>query len=165
MICAVNSKFFIWLGIGWLCLMGAAAAVEPSEMLSDPVLEARAQVLDEQLRCVKCQSESIASSNADWARTARVLVRERLVAGDSDEEVIAWFVARYGDYVRMEPPFRGATLWLWLAVPIVFVLGALVVARVVMPRRMPAVNSGGAGPKLSAQEEARVAALTRNKGS
>ena len=91
-----------------LCLLAAPVlAVEPSEMLRDPVLETRAQALDHELRCVKCQSEAIASSSAAWAADARVLVRELIAEGKSDAEVMDFFVDRYGEYVRMRPAARG----------------------------------------------------------
>ncbi len=99
----------------FLLLPVMAFAVEPDEMLQDLVLEERARVISKELRCVVCQNQDIDSSNASVARDLRILVRERLVAGDSDEEVIAFIHARYGDYVLMRPPFNASTLALWLA--------------------------------------------------
>lgn len=99
----------------FLLLPVMAFAVEPDEMLQDLVLEERARVISKELRCVVCQNQDIDSSNAGVARDLRILVRERLVAGDSDEEVIAFIHARYGDYVLMRPPFNASTLALWLA--------------------------------------------------
>lgn len=133
----------------------AAFAVQPDEMLSDPVLESRAQALDHKIRCVKCQSEAIASSNAAWAKTARIIVRERLSAGDTDDEVVAYFVARYGEYVRMSPRFGGATLWLWLLAPIVFVLGTVIAVSAMRRKTAPPQAN-----TLSAEEQARLKALT-----
>lgn len=98
-------------------------AVEPHEMLSDPALEARAQVLDTQLRCVKCQSEALSSSNAEWAADARVLLRQLLTDGYTDQEVRDFFVTRYGEYVLMEPQRDGANALLWWAGPIMLLLG------------------------------------------
>ena len=141
-----------WLAILIFCWAQAAMAVEPDEMLADPALEARAQALDVQLRCVKCQSESIASSNAPWAKTARIIVRERLVAGDSDQEVIGYFVERYGDYVRMNPRFGGTTLLLWLVGPIVLLLGGIVGWRTIRAKK-------SATEPLSAAEQKRLQAL------
>ncbi|MCH8997363.1 MAG: cytochrome c-type biogenesis protein CcmH, partial [Proteobacteria bacterium] len=94
-----------------LTLLSAAPgwAVEPDEILDDPVLEARARALSQEIRCPVCQNESIDSSNAALARDLRILVRERLVAGDSDTEVKAFLVARYGDYVLLDPPFKLTT--------------------------------------------------------
>ena len=99
----------------FLLLPVMAFAVEPDEMLQDLVLEERARVISKELRCVVCQNQDIDSSNAGVARDLRILVRERLVAGDSDEEVIAFIHARYGDYVLMRPPFKLQTFALWFA--------------------------------------------------
>jgi len=92
-------------------------AVQPDEILDDPALEARARSLSEGLRCLVCRNENIDESNADLARDLRILVRERLVAGDSDEEVIQYLVDRYGEYVLLKPPATGANLVLWIAGP------------------------------------------------
>lgn len=91
----------------------SAFAAEPDEMLDDPQLEARAQTIETQLRCVVCQSQSIAESNAPLAKDMRILVRERLTAGDTDEEAMQFLVDRYGDYVLMKPPFQANTIILW----------------------------------------------------
>ncbi len=96
-----------------LLLAGNVFAAEPDELLDDPALEERAEKIDAQLRCVVCQSQSIAESNAPLAKDLRLLVRERLVAGDTDKEVIAYVVERYGDYVLLKPPVQGNTLFLW----------------------------------------------------
>ena len=92
----------------------SAWAVEPSEMLDDTGLEQRARAISKELRCLVCQNQSIDESDADLARDLRVIVRERLVAGDSDEEVIGFVVARYGDWVLLDPPFKALTWVLWL---------------------------------------------------
>ena len=121
-------------GSGWrafcvlllsLLLALPALAVEPSEMLSDPALEARARTLSRELRCVVCQNESVDDSPAEVAHDIRRAVRERLVAGDTDRQVLDYMVARYGDYVLLEPPFKTRTLILWLGTPAVLLLGAL----------------------------------------
>ena len=107
-----------------LCLIAAPVlAVQPDEVLDDPVLEDRARALSEGLRCLVCRNESIDESNADLARDMRLLVRERLVAGDSDDEVIAFLVARYGEYVLLTPTATGANLVLWLAAPAMLLFG------------------------------------------
>lgn len=98
-------------------------AVNPQEMLDDPVLEARAQALDKELRCVKCQSEAIASSNAEWAQDARVLVRELLTDGYADDEVLDFFVTRYGEFVLMTPRTSGSNMLLYLAGPLMLLIG------------------------------------------
>lgn len=94
-------------------LGGLARAVEPDEMLADPALEARAEKLDAQVRCVVCQSQSIAESNAPLARDMRLLLRERLKGGDSDEQAVDYLVERYGEYVLLKPRFEPGTFLLW----------------------------------------------------
>ncbi|MEQ8177050.1 MAG: cytochrome c-type biogenesis protein CcmH [Amphiplicatus sp.] len=113
--------FAILLG---LFLATSVLAVEPEEMLADAALEARAEALDRELRCVVCQSQSIAESNADLAREMRIVVRERLTAGDSDKEVLAYLVARYGDYVLLRPPMQANTLILWLFPAVTLIVSA-----------------------------------------
>jgi cytochrome c-type biogenesis protein CcmH len=108
-----------------LLLALPALAVEPSEMLSDPALEARARTLSRELRCVVCQNESVDDSPAEVAHDIRRAVRERLVAGDTDRQVLDYMVARYGDYVLLEPPFKTRTLVLWLGTPAVLLLGVI----------------------------------------
>jgi cytochrome c-type biogenesis protein CcmH len=102
-----------WLAVLLLVFAVPAFAVEPDEILDDPVLEARARDLSAEIRCVVCQNESIDSSSAGIARDLRILLRERLVAGDSDAEVKDFLVARYGDYVLLRPPVKPATYLLW----------------------------------------------------
>ena len=103
--------------------MPTLAAVGPEEVMDDPELQHRAMELYAELRCVKCRSENIASSNADWANDARAVVRERLLAGDSDPEILAFFQARYGDYVLMDPPFALNNAFLWLSGPVLLLIG------------------------------------------
>ncbi len=105
-------------------ITGRALAVEPDEVLDDPVLEERAREISRQLRCVVCQSQNIDDSNAPLAKDMRILVRERLTAGDSDEEIIAFLVERYGDYVLLKPPVQSNTVFLWAAPIVVFVFAA-----------------------------------------
>jgi cytochrome c-type biogenesis protein CcmH/NrfF len=100
-----------------------ALAVEPSEMLKDPALEARAREIGRALRCVVCQNQAIDDSNAEVAHDMRRAVRERLAAGDSDAQVFAFMVARYGDYVLLKPPFKPGTWLLWLGGPLVLLVG------------------------------------------
>ena len=109
-----------------ICLMASPLwALDPKEMLDDPALEARARVLDHEIRCVQCQSEAVASSNANWAQDARKMIRERIAAGDTDTEVKAFFVERYGEFVLMDPPKTGSNLLLWAAAPVMAVLALL----------------------------------------
>ncbi|SOH93567.1 cytochrome c-type biogenesis protein CcmH [Monaibacterium marinum] len=131
-------------------------AVQPDEMLADPVLESRAQALDHELRCVLCRSESIASSNADWAADARVIVRELLTDGATDDEVKAFFVARYGDFVLMRPTISGVNIALWLAAPILFLIVLLVLAIRSRRRTAPVVAP------LTAEEQTALDRLTRD---
>lgn len=141
----------LWL----LCLALPAAAVEPDEMLDDPALEARARALSEIVRCVVCQNESIDSSNAGIARDLRILIRERLLAGDSDEEILAFLEARYGAFVLLEPPVKPATWLLWFGPLAVLLLGGAAVAAVLRRR-------GGrpeATAPLSEEERRRVERL------
>lgn len=135
-----------------------AWAVQPDEMLADPALEARARVISQDLRCVVCQNQSIDDSNADLARDLRVLVRERLVAGDSDKQVVDYIASRYGDFVLLRPPLRPDTYLLWFGPALVLVVGAAAI--VLYLRRRPA--AGEAMPEMGAltlEEEARLARL------
>lgn len=128
-----------------------ALAVEPDEMLADPVLEARARELSKELRCVVCQNQDIDSSNAGVARDLRLLVRERLVAGDTDQEVLDYIVARYGDFVLFKPPFKPETYALWFAPGVLLLIGSAAVALIVMRARRRRNPSA-----LSDEEEAAV---------
>jgi cytochrome c-type biogenesis protein CcmH len=131
------------------------AAVEPDEMLDDPVLEQRARDLSAEIRCVVCQNESIDSSNAEIAGEIRLLVRERLVAGDSDQQVLDYLVARYGDFVLLRPPMKPTTYLLWFGPFLVLLIGVVsVLVYFRHLRRAPAMP-----PALSAEEEARLARL------
>ena len=105
----------------WL-LAAPVWALDPSEMLDDPELEARARALDYEIRCVMCQSEAVASSNAAWAEDARQRIRTLISEGATDAEVKEWFRERYGEFVLMDPPKTGSTLLLWLAAPTMLLL-------------------------------------------
>ncbi|MBO9433621.1 MULTISPECIES: cytochrome c-type biogenesis protein [unclassified Ruegeria] len=107
-----------------------AFAVEPDEILADPVLEERARAISKQVRCVVCQNQDIDSSNAGVARDLRLLVRERLVAGDTDQQVMDFLVARYGDYVLFNPPWKPSTYILWVAPIVILGLGGIATAAV-----------------------------------
>jgi cytochrome c-type biogenesis protein CcmH len=107
-----------------------AHAIEPQEQLADPVLEARARTLGQELRCLVCQNQSIDDSNADLARDLRTIVRERLKAGDSNDQVLSFITARYGDYVLLKPPLRVGTLALWFGpVALLLVAAAFLILR------------------------------------
>ena len=104
----------IFLLLAMLLLAATAQAVEPSEMLKDPVLEARARAISQEIRCVVCQNQTIDDSNADLAHDLRVIVRERLMAGDTDQQVKDFLTARYGNFVLLKPPFLAKTFILWI---------------------------------------------------
>ena len=106
-----------------------ALAVHPDEMLSEPALEARAEQVGRELRCLVCRNQSIEDSEADLAHDLRVLVRRRIAAGDSDEQVIGYIRSRYGDYVLLRPPFEPATLLLWGGPLLILLLGGLAIGR------------------------------------
>ncbi len=125
--------------VALMCL--PALAVRPDELLADPALEARARGISAELRCLVCQNQSIDDSDADLARDLRLLVRERLVAGDTDTQVRDYIVARYGEYVLLNPVIAPHTLLLWVAGPVVLVIGA--VAVFLAARRRRAVATGG----------------------
>lgn len=131
----------------------SARAVEPSEVLKDPILEQRARALSQNLRCLVCQNQSIDDSNADLARDLRVVVRERLAAGDTDDQIIDFVVARYGEFVLLKPPVNARTMLLWGGPALVLLFGAL--GLVLWFRRRTTTSTEG----LSAEEEKRLAAL------
>lgn len=137
-----------------LAVVPPALAVQPDEVLSDPALEARARALSADLRCLVCRNQSIDDSNAELARDLRLLVRERLVAGDSDQQVLDYLVDRYGVYVLLDPPISNSTLILWYAPVLLLGLGGVVVALVLIRRR--AVPPP---PPLNIEERARLDAL------
>lgn len=136
-----------------------AQAIAPDEVLDDPVLENRARALSVNLRCMVCQNQSIDDSDAPLAKDLRVLVRERLVAGDSDAQVIDYLVGRYGEFVLLKPRFDWHTLFLWAAGPLALVAGLIGIFLAL--RRRPAVAATGASPggKLTPEEERRLKAL------
>jgi len=131
-------------------------AVEPAEMLDDAVLEGRARDLSSEIRCVVCQNESIDSSNAEIAKELRLLVRERLVAGDSDQQVLDYLVARYGDFVLLRPPMKPVTYLLWFGPIIIMLLGVGVVIVFFRGQRAAAAPPP---PDLSVEEAARLKRL------
>ncbi len=140
-----------------LLVAAPAAAVNPDEILDDPVLEARARDISKLLRCVVCQNQSIDDSNAELARDLRLLVRERLVAGDGDQQVLDYVVARYGDFVLLDPPLKPKTYGLWFGPWIIAGVALLVVLLWFLSRRQAAAQAEV--PPLSAAERARLDAL------
>jgi len=135
-------------------LSGAADAVEPDEVLSDPALESRARELSAELRCMVCQNQSIDDSDAPLARDLRILVRERLTAGDSNADVVDFLVARYGQYVLLKPRFNRNTALLWIVPPATLVIAAI--AAIVFYRRRRIV---GEAKPLDEGEKRRLATI------
>ena len=148
------------IAISLTFLSTVAFAVQPDEMLKDPKLEARARALSRELRCMVCQNQSIDDSEAPLARDLRVLVRERLTAGDSDDAVLRFLVARYGEFVLLKPRFEPHTLLLWLLPPGLLAGGALVLVLLARRRRH---GSPGSEAELSASEKQRLTELVGGK--
>tara|TARA_R110002124_G_scaffold9586_10_gene49260 strand:+ start:6633 stop:7094 length:462 start_codon:yes stop_codon:yes gene_type:complete len=138
-----------------LLCSGAALAVSPEEILDNPVLEQRAREISAGLRCLVCQNQSIDDSDADLAKDLRLLVRERLVAGDSDEAVRQYLVDRYGEYVLLNPRVNNHTLLLWIAAPALLLVGLVVL--LVLGRRKTAVQ-----PDLTSEEQSALDSLGRH---
>jgi len=146
-----------WLRLVLLVVFAALAApsfaVQPDELMKDPALEARARALSAELRCMVCQNQSIDDSDAPLARDIRILIRQRIGEGESNDAVRSYLVSRYGDFILLKPPLKLETLLLWLSAPLTLCAGlaAVFLAR----RRTPAATQD-----LSAEEEAQLAALT-----
>lgn len=147
------------LALAAALLAGPAFAVQPDEMLADPALEERARELSKGLRCLVCRNESIDESNADLARDMRILLRERIAGGDTDEEAVAFLVDRYGEYVLLRPTATGANLVLWIAAP-AMLLGGGAIAFTYLRRRAAARPAAAEG--LSEDEKTRLADLLRD---
>jgi len=144
--------------LAFLLLVPAAFAVEPSERLADPVLEARARALSEQLRCLVCQNETIDESNAPLAHDLRVLLRQRIAAGDTDAQAVKFITDRYGDFVLLKPPVEPATYLLWFG-PVIVLLLAGGGAAIYLRRRKAAAPVA----PLSAAEEQRIERLLKEE--
>ena len=139
-----------------LMLSPQAWAVNPDEMLKDPALEARARVIGKDLRCLVCQNQSIDDSNAELARDLRVLVRDRILAGDSNEQVIDYVVSRYGDFVLLNPPMKKKTLLLWYGPVIILGLGVVAIFVFYRRRRHGTVDATAGAVPLSDAERAKI---------
>jgi len=133
-----------------------ALAVQPDEVMKDPALETRARALSAELRCMVCQNQSIDDSDAPLARDIRILIRSRIQEGESNDAVRAYLVSRYGDFILLKPPFKLETLLLWLSAPLTLSAG---LAAVLLAGRRAAAPA----PALSAEEEAQLAALTKEQ--
>ena len=142
-----------------LLLIANAHAVEPDEKLADPALEARARALTTELRCVVCQNQSVDDSDAPLAKDIRVLVRERIQAGESDEQVRAFIVARYGKFVLLKPPLESDTAILWFG-PAILLFGGLALAYIYMRRVR---TTGTPATPLTASEEDAVKRLIEDQ--
>ena len=158
------------IGLILLLLTGPALAVLPDEKLADPALEARARVISQDIRCLVCQNQSIDDSNADLARDLRIIVRERLLAGDSNQEVKDYLTARYGDYVLLSPPMNLETVLLWSGPFVLVAIGLISIGFWYRGRRTQTMEAGGT---LTEDERRRIEALlsqsepeagTRNSG-
>jgi cytochrome c-type biogenesis protein CcmH len=136
-------------------------AVDPSEVLPNPVDETRARDISKNLRCLVCQNQSIDDSDAQLARDLRLLVRERIKAGDTDNDVIAYVVSRYGDFVLLKPPFKAVTVALWLG-PAAIALAAIFAAVVFFRRRGKGTAAPAPAP-LSEAEKRRLAVLLKDE--
>ena len=143
------------LALGLVLLAAPAAAVQPDEILADPALESRARAISKQLRCLVCQNQSIDDSDAPLARDLRIVVRERLGAGASDDEVMRFVTLRYGDFVLLSPPFKATTYALWLGPAAIVAIGIAAVAVFLRRRRAVSPNAGA----LDEGERARLARL------
>ena len=147
-------------GLALALLASPALAVRPDEMLADPALESRARALSQGLRCLVCRNESIDDSDADLAHDLRVLLRDRLTAGDSDDQAVAYIVARYGEFVLLNPTTQGANLILWGAGPAALLAGAWLAFSVTRRRaRAPEMA------ELSPQDQARIKTLLEDRPS
>jgi len=136
-------------------------AVNPDEVLDNPVLEERAREISKGLRCLVCQNQSIDDSDAGLAKDLRILVRERLVAGDSDEEVVDFVVSRYGDFVLLRPPFKMATLALWFGPLIIILIGLFVIVHFFRNNRGRAVNPRQSFTPLSSEEKHHLSIILK----
>jgi len=144
-----------WVVLSSALLAGPVWAIEPDEILADPVLEERARALSQGLRCPVCQNESIDESNATLARELRIILRERLVAGDSDDEAVDFIVQRYGEFVLLRPRADGVNLILWLSAPAMLII-ALGVGYGAIRRRKPQATA------LSEDEQAELEKILRS---
>ena len=141
--------------LGALIATPALGVSDPAELLPDRAQEQRAETLGHQLRCLVCQNESVEESNADLARDLRHIIRERVVAGDSDQQVVDWMVARYGNFVRLRPPLDATTLMLWGAPALALLVGGA--AALLARRRRPTPPA-----PLDEAEKRRLADLLRS---
>ncbi len=151
----MRRALFAFLAMVALSVAAPALAVQPDEILPDPALEARARAISAGLRCLVCQNQSIDDSDAPLARDLRILVRDRLKAGDSDEQIIDFVVARYGEFVLLKPRFEPHTMLLWLATPVV---GLAAIGVVILAARRRKIEANQTVP-LSKSEKQKLKKL------
>lgn len=153
------------LAIALTLMPSVAFAVQPDEIMADPAQEARARNLSRELRCMVCQNQSIDDSDAPLARDLRLLVRERIAAGNTDQQVMDFLVARYGEFVLLKPPVQSSTLLLWLVPPLVLAGGGLALWLGNRRRNRAAASEEGASFQLTPEEEARLEKLIAGEES
>jgi cytochrome c-type biogenesis protein CcmH len=151
----MRGALLAFLVMAALSIAAPALAVQPDEILTDPALEARARAISAGLRCLVCQNQSIDDSDAPLARDLRILVRDRLKAGDSDEQIVDFVVDRYGEFVLLKPRFEPHTMLLWLATPIV---GLAALTMVILAARRRKIEANQAVP-LSKSEQQKLKKL------
>lgn len=157
-------KKMIFVLAALMALNVSAWAVEPDEILSDPALEERAREVSKDIRCVVCQNQSIDDSDSGIAKKMRILVRERIKEGDSNQEVVDYLVSRYGDFVLLKPPVKTKTLFLWFGPALMVLLGLIGIIFYYRRRAKETGETTGAAP-LNAKEKARLEALLKEEGS
>jgi len=157
-------KHILCVLIAIFALSAPAGAVDPDEILKDPALEERARVISKDVRCVVCQNQSIDDSNSGIAKKMRVLVRDRITKGDTNQQVIDYLVSRYGDFVLLNPPVKAKTAILWFGPAGMIVLGLFGIIFYYRRRSKETAATTGASP-LSADEKNRIDALMNEKGS
>jgi cytochrome c-type biogenesis protein CcmH len=152
-------RFILMLALTLTLLPQTVFAVQPDEMLKDEALEARARHLSSELRCPVCQNQSIDDSEAPIARDLRLLIRQRLSAGDTDQQALDFLVARYGNFVLLKPPMQFDTLLLWAIPPLALCAGMVALVLAARRRRLEKFQT----PGLSVEEQARVSALLEKR--
>jgi len=155
----------VLLAIALTLMPSALYAVQPDEIMADPAQEARARNLSRELRCMVCQNQSIDDSDAPLARDLRLLVRERIAAGNTDQQVMDFLVARYGEFVLLKPRVEGQTLLLWLIPPLVLIGGGVALWLGNRRRNRVAATEEGASFQLTPEEEARLEKLIAGEES
>lgn len=157
-------KHIIYVLVAIMALSAPAGAVEPDEILKDAALEERARIISQDVRCVVCQNQSIDDSDSGIAKKMRVLVRDRLTKGDTNQQVIDYLVSRYGDFVLLNPPVKAKTAVLWFGPAAMIVFGLFGIIFYYRRRSKETAATTGAAP-LSADEKKRIDALMKEEGS